>query len=99
MSDRFTVMHDPQLHACIKQTFEGQAHFARWKASSEIYGACRFWTGSNGGSQAPCAKFVELTGVKSKRVPVGAWACRHFERCDGKGERVPRRSRALSPWH
>jgi hypothetical protein len=86
-----TTGYSPELTRQIRQTREGQAHFAGTGPFGATCGECVFlgyWkqirsarddtvkTQRVGG----CEKFYQLTGKHGPAVPQGTEACRYFQR-------------------
>lgn len=60
------------------RSYAGMAHFAGTGPILATCRECAFFHKPGRNGDAICEKFVELTSIKSKKVPGTASACRHF---------------------
>jgi hypothetical protein len=62
----------------IMNSFEGQAHFGGTGPADARCSGCKHWRGGGLDNRA-CQVFVGMTGVRGKRIPGSALACKYFE--------------------
>jgi hypothetical protein len=78
-----TTAHAQPLADAIAQSYEGMAHWATTGPKGATCGGCVHWGDGTGPHQRAqersCAKYLELGGVASKKVPRRAPACKHYE--------------------
>lgn len=78
----FLTAINPELDRQVRQTFEGQAHFAGTGPKGATCGNCRHWSGDQHSGSAICLEYWRRVRrappKKGFRVPRDAPACSAF---------------------